>query len=447
MQIEIQKSSSTARIKLPLKFIEKLLLIGIVSGIVLPLSINLTVIQLFSWMIPGLFLIIFLIFNSASTGNWKLAIAELWSFSIVILIVLIVINTLLADNFPESLPEAIGYCFALLVGIYSKNYYHNNTNKRQIVNGIIVFALIQAFFSILQQLTGTQIGNIQDYFGEKKSEEFFSFENLSRIRGTLGHPNLVANSLVFALPFLFIFQTKNKWMWLVKRLSILLVFLSVIFTFSRASITVMLLISAISFGRYYLRNITFRLKTSVNIFKVTILILFITTLSWFTVKYLDLILIVLEFGMNRIAEVFDGNQSSSTSGSFRMTMNLEAIGYMNQTLIKGMGFTNSRYVWDFIETAIPSWWRHQPHNIFIVFGLETGIPGLLCGLIINFYPIILLIRYRQHWDFFGFGLFLTNTSIILFSQIYLTPLSGELAPIVLFFQGISIAYCYRLKSI
>ena len=93
--------------------------------------------------------------------------------------------------------------------------------------------------------------------------------------------------------------------------------------------------------------------------------------------------------------VLDNNPKNRASSSFRMEMNVGAIEIIKEEFPLGIGFNNSRYIWDRTQVEVPPWWRYQPHNIFIVIALEGGILSLVLYLIIWFIPIRRLFMLRK----------------------------------------------------
>ena len=357
-------------------------------------------------------------------------------------------STLLGNNFLKNLPSTITIIFVLFWAVYCRKFYGNTLTKKELLNAIWILAFVQSFFAILQQLTGSSIGNFQNYFGsEVESGGDVLQVIVSRVRGTLGHPNLVANWLVVSLPFMLTYKaTNDKPVYQLLRSSIIIMSLvALVFTFSRGSIGIFLLLLLSIYALYRLIRVSPRISLKLNIISFVIFTAIIIVISIFSYQKRELIENVVDMGYDRINETFEGGTNSRTSGDFRMMMNVDGLRYMAKTPIIGIGYDNSKFIWDELNTPIPWWWRHRPHNIFIIFGIEAGLLGLLFYIYMVLTPLKKLFFTNWLKDSFSFSLMFALLACLGFSQIYVTPISGEFAPLFFGFLGLAMGHTDQLR--
>ena len=104
---------------------------------------------------------------------------------------------------------------------------------------------LESIIGLIQQITGTEFGNIQAYVGETpETTELRSIgdTDMGRVHGTLGTGNLVGNWIVMFLPFILYgkYYIKNKYYMIWKNIIVILSLIAVFLTISRFSITLYL---------------------------------------------------------------------------------------------------------------------------------------------------------------------------------------------------------------
>lgn len=427
--------------------IEKFFFLATIGGLFIPLSVNLGFIILYVWNIPALGLIPVLMVRIFVKNKGKIRRFDLWDFSILGFIIILLLFTLTGANLMTNFPLYMQYVTGLLMALYVRKAWERVITPKMVACIAIVAILIQSVTGIIQQITFSQFGNMTAYFGAKQSSHLkASFEvSISRIMGTLGQPNVVANWIITFFPFAYIapylkgFKSNN--MWLIKRITVILGAITVFLTISRGSIAFFILLC-----------ITFSIPWGKRVWQ----------LKWTSGKFLNRfvflgILIVMGgiyIGVNFseissyytvLEERIEGLTTATATTSrqtadFRMEMNEGAIQKITAHPIVGLGFQNSKYIWDSVDTEIPGWWTYRPHNVYLAIAVEGGVLAFLFFVIYTCLPIYYLLRRGHPEGVLRYAFLFALTAGFLFSQVYLTTLAPSYAVLYAIILGCSMGY-------
>lgn len=261
--------------------------------------------------------------------------------------------------------------FLLAKAILLYFYIINNvTTKKKlivIVNVLIIIFAVQATIGVLQKINKHSIGLY--FFGERK----MSFdEDLDRIRGTLGFPNMYGTFLAFLFPMVIsmIIYTRNK----LKR-ALYLIFATIgiaalYLSLSRQSWL------GFSFSILVMVFLLIR-RTKLDLSKITPVLIVILLIICFGAIFWDKIMLRLNTG---------------GQGEYRLLMINIALQILQSHPILGVGLFN----YQFHSFSIFSFW--QPvHNTYLRLACETGLPGLF------FYLWFLLLLFKDLLTAFKFN--------------------------------------------
>jgi len=157
----------------------------------------------------------------------------------------------------------------------------------------------------------------------------------------------------------------------------------------------------------------------------------------------NLLLAAIEY---RVGETLENEGSETTKPSFRWNMNKGAIVATSQKPLIGHGFLNSKDIWSKVETEIPEWWKFRPHNIYLVMAVEGGIFAFLFIIIITLLPIYKLIFVLKKLDPLRIAFLFSLLACLGFSQLYVTTISPEFAPLYLLLLGLAMGYIDHEKE-
>jgi hypothetical protein len=273
-----------------------------------------------------------------------------------------------------------------------------STLKKMLQKGYIKVLLIstvlfQAAVGMYQFLRGSSVGVY--FLGESKiangmlGSSFIEIggENFLRSYGTFPHPNILAGWYILILTLLIYMYSKSK----EKIYLFLIPFLPffTLFTFSRVTIFLMLLICILYIFKY--------LKTSKKILSVS-------TLLWF-----------------RFADIFTAGNSSLVDRGKLLKVNIEIL---KENLLIGTGLGNSiRHYSESIPLTEGGKLLLQPvHNIWVLMIVELG-------LLLGVYYLFLLCKFFIKGikiNTFTFSILLTVITIGMFDHYLFTLPQGNI---------------------
>ena len=431
----------------PIK-IEKILLIGILFGFLLPLSTGLPLFKLAAWNIPAGIILFIILLRGAFRNRFRIKRFDSWDYSIVGISIIYLVMTLLGREFLLNLSNLNHYISCLILSIYFRRIYGELFTPKNLIIYAMISIGLESIIGLIQQITGTEFGNIQAYVGETpETTELRSIgdTDMGRVHGTLGTGNLVGNWIVMFLPFILYgkYYIKNKYYMIWKNIIVILSLIAVFLTISRFSITLYL---GILFFPYFI-NITKIIKTKINT-KYTVpnfvysLIMSLILISS-TIIFWDSVLMMKEAVEFRFSDTFEeaseiGEGSSGVAA--RMEMNKGALQAFIQSPIIGVGFKNSRWIWPKVDADVPSNWVYQPHNLYMIMLVEGGIFLFLAYLIYTLLPFYKIWQLRKSKDPFIIAFFLSLSVCIGIQSIYITFTSPVFAGVYTMIMGCAMGH-------
>ena len=431
----------------PIK-IEKILLIGILFGFLLPLSTGLPLFKLAAWNIPAGIILFIILLRGAFRNRFRIKRFDSWDYSIVGISIIYLVMTLLGREFLLNLSNLNHYISCLILSIYFRRIYGDLFTPKNLIIYAMISIGLESIIGLIQQITGTEFGNIQAYVGETpETTELRSIgdTDMGRVHGTLGTGNLVGNWIVMFLPFILYgkYYIKNKYYMIWKNIIVILSLIAVFLTISRFSITLYL---GILFFPYFI-NITKIIKTKINtkytvpnfVYSLIVSLILISS----TIIFWDSVLMMKEAVEFRFSDTFEeaseiGEGSSGVAA--RMEMNKGALQAFIQSPIIGVGFKNSRWIWPKVDADVPSNWVYQPHNLYMIMLVEGGIFLFLAYLIYTLLPFYKIWQLRKSKDPFIIAFFLSLSVCIGIQSIYITFTSPVFAGVYTMIMGCAMGH-------
>ncbi len=431
----------------PIK-IEKILLIGVLFGFLFPLSTGLPLFKLTAWNIPAGIILLIILLRGAFKNRFRIKSFDSWDYSIVSIAIIYLVMTLLGREFLLNLSNLNHYISCLILSIYFRRIYGKLFTPKNLIIYAMISIGLESIVGLIQQITGTEFGNIQAYVGETpETTELRSIgdTDMGRVHGTLGTGNLVGNWIVMFLPFILYgkFYIKNKYYMIWKNIIVILSLIAVFLTISRFSITLYL---GILFFPYFI-NITKIIKSKINTkytvpnFVYTLIMSLILISS--TIIFWDSVLMMKEAVEFRFSDTFEeaseiGEGSSGVAA--RMEMNKGALQAFIQSPIIGLGYKNSRWIWPKVDADVPSNWIYQPHNMYMIMLVEGGIFLFFSYLIYSLLPFYKIWQLRKSKDPFIIAFFLSLTVCIGIQSIYITFTSPVFAGVYTMILGCAMGH-------
>lgn len=260
--------------------------------------------------------------------------------------------------------------FVFMVKLYVVFIYFANKIKTQKEMLYVIFALIscvlfQSLVGGIQYVTGSLLG----IFGEPTTAfktTLTGLESLSRVGGTIGHPNGLAKYLNLCLPVLLcaIFIRFNTVVRLLACLSFILGGFTEILTFSRGgwlALGIVLILTLYEIIRYRSKS------RPTSIIFATLLFLFLFGIT----------MVVSDNFRNRLFKDDFGSAKS------RIPMAQVALSIIKDKPLRGVGLNNYATVmhaYDRTRNAQTYKFPHPVHNSYLLIAAESGIPALAAFL-------------------------------------------------------------------
>jgi O-antigen ligase len=252
----------------------------------------------------------------------------------------------------------------------------NSIRSQQDLKFVVIFLVIgiigESLIGIYQHFQGGSLG--LSILGEK--QEMMAFASLSRVGGTLGHPNRLAMYLGMVLPLTLaaILFAKNRRHKVTGTTAFILGAATLVLTLSRAGWAGFVLSSIVV--------LFFFIKKSPNksqIFKVAFVVLLLSTI------------LVFSFSDTITTRLTQDDEGSAQS---RITVAQLALEVIKDYPILGGGIGNYLYYLPVSVTAYESFAEAaKVHNLYLLLGAEMGIPALLVYLLL--YLVILSVALKN----------------------------------------------------
>ncbi len=345
--------------------------------------------ELHPWPVGGLRISIFEVAFLLLLASWVVRLVlnpsltvRLYPWITIPMLLLFILS--LASNSGAAMPWVIKLSTSWLVleswliFLYFANNLASARTVYRVVAALLLTGFIQSVIGVLQYLTGSSLG--LTFFGEAKSilANPMGGEVISRVAGTIGHPNNLAGylNLIIQVNLALLFAPIPR---LYKRILLPLLILSVttlILTFSRGGWLAMTLGAAIT-GYLCLGR---RSKS-----KVLPLLVSISLAALLLVSSVMLITPLKK-------RFFEEDYGAARS---RVPMSLVALNIIQYHPWLGIGFTNYVNVapiYDITKEAIAYEFPRPVHNEFLLIAAELGLPALMCFLIILAALLVQLFR-------------------------------------------------------
>ena len=264
-------------------------------------------------------------------------------------------------------------CFLWVRGFLVYLYFSKNIGRvisvRSFLRTILVLVVFEGALSIFQEITKSNFGQINQYFGTTITG--FSFKDAEFIRagGTFINPNILAAWMIVLMPIIlgWYFYENNRVLKTIIAGSMVVGLLSTISTLSRSKLV------TIIFGLFII-FFWHRDKVPLNISIKNLRSFFFKTVTLF-------FLIIVVLGLSGYSDVFKG----SLKRFGRMDINFErkftqmiiAVEIMKESPVFGVGQGNYGYNVD--KERYP--YRHRGevtcHNIPLKIGAESGVIGFI----------------------------------------------------------------------
>ncbi|OGF99135.1 hypothetical protein A2Y99_02885 [Candidatus Gottesmanbacteria bacterium RBG_13_37_7] len=277
-----------------------------------------------------------------------------------------------------------------IIAYYLLRIYLSKTDLQIVVVLLLSILLFQSIIGIIQWRAQRPLGITAEPVMIDRSSGFTTVEeeNLFRITGTTGHPNILASTLLVLSPFLFISKKNN-------RLNILfriLVFFALFFTFSRVAWAIFIICFSYYFITYILKKNIGNLLESINLKATGIIItvfvlVFIILSPYLSTRFRSIPLAFEEGG----------------SMNIRLKLYQEALSMIVQFPVFGVGINRSLETYaaypssNIMRFIYPSGF-YRIHNTFLEIVSETGIVGLIFFMVLLFL-VIKKAYIDRHLDF------------------------------------------------
>ena len=263
-------------------------------------------------------------------------------------------------------------------------YLANNIlTERKIVTIILALTLAvlgQSLLGFAQHFLNAHLG--LEVLGESRTslllQKTGAFK-LSRVGGTLGHPNALALFFIITLPAIlnFLFVKGRAWLKVLALPVLIAGTLTLILTFSRSGMIAFLIAagSTVFLGAWKNRGFLFALTAS--------------AVFWFF-----LLMLTLPFLSALSARFFEHDYGRALS---RIPLMRVAMNMIQAHPLTGVGLNNYIVVmqgYDDTKEAISVYFTAQVHNMYLLAAAETGLPGLF------FLLWLLAVAFKTGWDGF-----------------------------------------------
>lgn len=429
-----------------LKKIEQLIFIFVLGALFVPLGVETNYIIINVWHIPAFFLVVISVLRFVLKDGWSIRRWDLWDLSIIGIILSLLISTLLGPNLSDNFPALTRYFTIFILAFYVRRAWGRLISVKTIVLFAIIGILVQSITGIIQFLTFSQFGNFSALFGSFTSAEVKGMlsASISRVQGTVGQPNVVGNWIIALFPFVYIAPYLNnfyhKYIWIVKRITVGLGVICLFMTFSRGNIAIFIFMCTIFFipwSKYYLNLRWSKLQLLNRVVGGAIVLVLIVSLS---INYNNKISSAYNVLNNRVEMLFTSSGTSAATASFRLKMDKAALEVISEHPIVGLGFQNSKYIWDRLAIRMPSWWEARPHNIYLTLGAEGGIFAFIFYGLFTCLPIYYLLRKVKGRNALSYAYLFSLIAVFLVSQMYIIVLSPKFNVLYAIIIGGSMGY-------
>lgn len=293
----------------------------------------------------------------------------------------VVASSLQGKDFGVSVEWILYWLRGYLIIFYMRHYVGGVISNKMLFTAIAMCLLIEPALAILQTITQSSIGVVQQYFGALKTHHsgwVYEGYTVTRAQGTFMHTNFFGNWLIMLMPFL---QTRLTGEQQTLRRSLVLWWLAclvaLVLTLSRAN----WMAFVIGFFTVIICESRYR---SVNVRKRKWLAYVVTPVIFMTMIYavfteeLDY---VAQIAVARAERTFEDKSSD-----LRTDLMLGAMEVLKGNLFMGVGSGNSNVVIHNSNPFIPDKFRATVHNIYLIVATENGVIGALLFILLLLTP-------------------------------------------------------------
>ncbi len=310
-----------------------------------------------------------------------------FDFLFLIFYAWLVVCAVLGKDFSNSLEWLLYWLRAYLIIFYMRHHVGALISSRLFFFAVGFCLLLEPGLAILQTVTQSSVGVVQQYFGTLKTHHSgWNYEGgvVTRAQGTFVHTNFFGNWLVMLMPFLqaHLMNERHKlrrpyvaW-WLV-------CFIALVLTLSRANwmaFAIGFVVVLFAESRYRTTSTRRRRWAAYLMTPVAILAV---AYSLFTAE-LDF---VFEVALARAGRIFEDKSSD-----IRSDLLDGALIVLKDHPYTGVGAGNSSQVIHSSNSFIPDHFRATVHNIYLVMATENGYFGALLFVLVILWPLRKILR-------------------------------------------------------
>lgn len=297
----------------------------------------------------------------------------------------------LGENFANSMPWLWLWLRGYFIIFYMRHTVGSFISEKLLFTAIAVCMIIEPALAIIQTVTQSSVGVVQQYFGVLKAREsgwLYEGERVTRAQGTFMHTNFFGNWLVMLMPFLQARITasdqrfrRNYALWWFGCL------VALILTLSRANWMAFLLgFLAVLFAERRYR----KLWSSKRRWVAYIVAPFLLVGAAYAL-FPEEIGFVVELVYARAERTFDDKSSN-----IRTDLLEGAWQVLGENYVTGVGLGNSKVMIMESNPFIPSWFRATVHNIYLIVATESGVFGVVLFLLLNLWPLFKIIKALRY---------------------------------------------------
>ena len=269
-----------------------------------------------------------------------------------------------------------------LMGIYVRHNLYRLYSLSAIVTFFIVTLFFETSLGLIQSVTQSSIGAVQQYFGKQMDHSAIydaGVLNLVRVQGTFKHSNILGNWIVILLPLVIarFFASQGR-VRVFYKICISTSTIAIILTLSRGNW------ASVAFGfimmSIFTNVLSFKhVKKKIAVFSG--LILAISTMTM-VITYQDELSLIAE-ALSRRVEILPGSRSSTT----RYNLVLASSELIMNNPVLGVGLGKSNELLHFTEYDIRERFSSTVHNIFLIIATEGGLVALLLFILALWQPL------------------------------------------------------------
>ena len=262
-------------------------------------------------------------------------------------------------------------------------YLANNCRDTKVIKTIVAMFMItlalESLFGFAQQFTGGTLG--AELFGERESSFFAMYTGagvVSRIGGTLGHPNQLAKYLELLLPLnlALLFTPVSKWWKLAIAVILLMATATMILTYSRGGWVGLSIATALCC--YWCLA---KLRSKLKVVSFIMIVVISATFCIAAITQLDSVR----------KRLFEDDYGAARS---RIPMAKIAVNIIQHNPLLGVGLGNYAHEAKEASARLPM----VVHNEYLLIAAELGVPASFLFLFILTVVFVLLIRISRSRD-------------------------------------------------